>query len=199
MAIPGFTPIFKGPRGLEFQDSADVRRPYGRRQENLPRRASIVASVKKDDFLVDETGNRRFLIFDVESVQWDHKIDMDSVYAQAYALFKQPGGFKFWFDDNEITEINKINSSYRTKSTEEEFIEQTYHIVSEKNSQSPGTTWVSAADVASTLHELYHLSINTPKVGKAMTAIEFEKKSTNRGFRYAVEQVVFPSPKPAQA
>ncbi len=181
------------------QDSVDVRRPYGRRQENLPRRASIVASVNRDDFLVDETGNRRFLIFDVDSVQWNHNIDMDLVYAQAYALLNQPGGFKYWFDDKEITEINKINSSYRTKSTEEEFIEKAYKVVSKEDSGLFGTIWVSAADVASTLNELYHIPINTQKVGKAMTALGFQKKSTNAGARYVVQQKHFTGQSQVQA
>ena len=174
------------------QESVDVRRPYGRRQENLPRRASIVASVNKDDFLVDETGNRRFLIFDVESVRWGHNVDMDLVYAQAYALLNQPGGFKYWFDDKEIADINKINSAYRTKTTEEAFIEQTYNLV-EKGKITSSTTWVTSAMVATTLNQLYHIPVNTVKIGKAMTAVGFEKKDSNRGTLYAVDQVAYPT------
>lgn len=59
-------------------------------------------------------------------------------------LLKQPGRFEFRFDDKEITEINKTNSAYRIRTTEEVFIEQTYNLV-EKGKIANSTTWVTSA------------------------------------------------------
>ncbi|HUI29339.1 MAG TPA: VapE domain-containing protein [Candidatus Acidoferrales bacterium] len=170
------------------QESVDVRRPYGRRQENLPRRASLVASVNKDTFLVDETGNRRFLIFEVESINWNHNIDMDNVYAQAQALFKQPGSFRYWFGDEEIEEINKINSAYRVKTTEQTYIETLYEPVLEKD-VTDRTTWVNSAEVATELNNLFHIPRNTVYVGKALMAMGGFHKRTSSGETYAVKRI----------
>src|SRR4030095_11423 len=71
-----------------------IRRAYGRNNESLPRRASFAGSVNTAQFLTDTTGNRRFLCFNVSEIDYQNKIDMSLIYAQALTLFKS--GFKFW-------------------------------------------------------------------------------------------------------
>jgi hypothetical protein len=168
------------------QESVDVRRPYGRRQENLPRRASLVASVNKDTFLIDETGNRRFLIFEVESINWNHNIDMDNVFAQAYSLMKQSGSFRYWFDDAEIEEINKKNTAYRIKTTEQTYLETLYEPVMEEHIKDYTTIWINAAEAANELNEKFYIPRNTVNVGKALRAMGGFHKRTSTGESYAV-------------
>jgi predicted P-loop ATPase len=52
-----------------------LRLPYGRDTLPYPRRGIIVGSTNKEDFMVDETGNRRFHVIPVTA----NKIDVESV------------------------------------------------------------------------------------------------------------------------
>ena len=81
------------------------RMPYDKYVEEHPHLASFVASVNGNDFLTDPTGSRRFLPFEVLSIDIEiaKAISMDSVYAEAKALLKS--GFRYWFDDDEIAEL----------------------------------------------------------------------------------------------
>lgn len=97
-----------------------TRRAYGHNNETLPRRASFMGSVNTSQFLNDTTGSRRFLCFEVQSINYQHQVDINKVYSQALALFNQ--GFKFYFDSNEIVEITLNNEQYQVKTIEEELL-----------------------------------------------------------------------------
>ena len=97
-----------------------TRRAYGHNNETLPRRASFMGSVNTSQFLNDSTGSRRFLCFEVLSIDYQHKVEIDKVYSQALALFHQ--GFRFYFDKNEISEITANNEQYQVKTIEEELL-----------------------------------------------------------------------------
>ena len=70
------------------------RMPYDKYVEEHPHLANLVASVNGNDFLTDPTGSRRFLPFEVLSIDIERAkaISMDSVYAEAKALLKS--GFR---------------------------------------------------------------------------------------------------------
>ena len=66
------------------------RMPYDKYVEEHPHLASFVASVNGNDFLTDPTGSRRFLPFEVLSIDIEKakRISMNNVYAEAKALLK---------------------------------------------------------------------------------------------------------------
>jgi hypothetical protein len=152
-----------------------------------------VASVNRGKFLKDDTGNRRFLAFAIEWANGLHKVDMNRVYAQAYALLHQPD-FKYWFDDIDAQTklLNDINEEFREKSEEEEYIEEVF----EKPVKPYGANvnWVSSAYIADTLNKLYpRITAKVVNVGKYLTRKDFDVK-TGHGSKklYAVIQRVFP-------
>ena len=71
------------------------RMPYDKYVEEHPHLASFVASVNGNDFLTDPTGSRRFLPFEVLSIDINKAkaISMDTVYTEAKALLKS--GFRY--------------------------------------------------------------------------------------------------------
>ncbi len=97
-----------------------IRRPYGRFSEKLTRRASLCGSVNDGAVLKDPTGSRRFLIHSVESIRYDHDVDMDKVYSQALHLFKS--GFQYWFNGGDIQRIHSHNQQFENMSAEEELL-----------------------------------------------------------------------------
>ena len=60
------------------------RSAYARREERVPRRTILFASVNRPDFLADDTGNRRWWTIRVSRCNWDHGIDTQQLWAQVY-------------------------------------------------------------------------------------------------------------------
>lgn len=66
-------------KGLITSTQVKLRRPYARTQESMPRRASFTGSVNHKEFLTDTTGNRRFLCFETESIDYENNNDFMSI------------------------------------------------------------------------------------------------------------------------
>ena len=77
-------------KSLFSRQAVKVRHPFGRRVKRSMRRASFIGSTNSMEFLNDETGSVRWLCFELLGIDWAyrHEVNMDDVYAQAYALFK---------------------------------------------------------------------------------------------------------------
>jgi predicted P-loop ATPase len=63
-----------------------LRVPYGRAVEEYPRRGILVGSTNRDDFLLDDTGNRRFWCIPVDR-SLEKPIDLDSLQLERDAIF----------------------------------------------------------------------------------------------------------------
>ena len=91
----------------------NVRKPYGHDEIVKPATASFIGTINSSGgFLADPTGNRRFCVCTLTSIDWDYGkfIDVNQVWAQAVALFK---GGETWELDLEIEKrMIEINSRY---------------------------------------------------------------------------------------
>ena len=105
--------------------STDVneRAAYGRLKERRMRLASFCASTNNREFLTDITGNRRWLPFEVESIQnpFHTIIPYERLYAQAKALVEE-GIFSYWFDMEEMEVLEAHNEEFRALENEEELL-----------------------------------------------------------------------------
>jgi hypothetical protein len=157
-----------------------IRRPYAHFADQMIRRASFVGSINKDSFLADETGSRRFLVFEVESVNTAHGLDLDKVHAQAYHLFKT--GFRYWFDRDETATVNARNKEYSIQTTEDELVAK-YCI--------PGSTtdWKTATEVAQRMSVECSYPLKTSSArdfGYALRKAEYPKKKVGGTTYYSV-------------
>lgn len=142
------------------------RKAYGRYKARYIRRASFLGSVNDDKFLSDITGNRRWLIFRTLSINYEHTVNIDGLWAQIFHLWKN--GFKHWFDIDEIKIINKINEQYRQMSFEEEMLVLYYEFYKD---ESKGE-FMSAAEVLQSFNTLMPTIANkmtSRGIGKALT------------------------------
>lgn len=105
-------------KNLITTPSVKYRRPYDVYIEEYPHLASFMASVNGNDFLTDPTGSRRFLPFEVSSIDIDRAIwvNMDRVYAEARTLLNN--GFRYWFDDAEIEELHRGSVAFHVQTIE---------------------------------------------------------------------------------
>ena len=84
----------------------DIRRPYAHTEDRIPRKTSFCASVNNDSFLVDDTGNRRYLVIEVgKKINADHEIDMQQYWA--YFIHQaRTVATKHWLEDD-IKQLQK--------------------------------------------------------------------------------------------
>lgn len=166
------------------KEKIKVRRPYGYMAENLPRRASFVGSVNSNEFLTDTTGNRRFLCFEAEEINYEHDVDINKVLAQAYFLYKN--GYRFWFNKAEIDEINKANEKFRSISLEEEAL-LSYFEPCEPEDDSHYLTNTQILDQVTTYIKI---SINQgakKRLGEALHKHGFSRVKRNNRYVYAIK------------
>ena len=103
--------------------SIDERAAYAHFHEHRKHIASFCGTGNNPQFLSDPTGNRRWLPFEVESIMSprDNPFDYDAIYAEAYTLYKC--GFRYWFEKDEIQELNRHNRKFETPRLEQELVE----------------------------------------------------------------------------
>ena len=103
--------------------SIDERAAYAHFHEHRKHIASFCGTGNNPQFLSDPTGNRRWLPFEVESIisPRDNPFDYDAIYAEAYTLYKC--GFRYWFEKDEIQELNRHNRKFETPRLEQELVD----------------------------------------------------------------------------
>lgn len=165
-----------------------MRKAYGHNNETLPRRASFAGSVNTAQFLNDTTGSRRFLCFEVEHIEYAHNIDINNAYAQARQLYKD--GFRYWFNQEEIKEINLNNEQYQIRSPEEELLLTWFEIAD----RDTANNFLNTTQIATKLAERAKLNITdgtVMKLGKALKKHGYLRLSKKSGYVYAVKELTW--------
>ena len=126
--------------------STDVneRAAYGRLKERRVRLASFCASTNNREFLTDITGNRRWLPFEVESIEnpFYALIPYERMYAQAKALVEE-GTYSYWFDMEEIEVLDKHNENFRAQENEEQLLPILFDVPAEGKGKFMTTAEIS--------------------------------------------------------
>ncbi|WP_286496863.1 VapE domain-containing protein [Empedobacter sp. 189-2] len=165
-----------------------MRKAYGHNNETLPRRASFAGSVNTAQFLNDTTGSRRFLCFEVEHIEYHHNVNLDNCYKQALQLIDE--GFRYWFNNEEIKNINQNNEQYQIKSPEEELLLTWF----EKADKETANAFLNATQIATRLAFFSNININSGTVnqlGKALKKHGFMRISKNGSYVYAVKELEY--------
>lgn len=160
-----------------------MRKAYGHNNENMPRRASFAGSVNTAQFLNDTTGSRRFLCFEVEHIEYTHEIDINKVYSQALKLHKE--GFRHWFNQEEIKEINANNEQYQLRSPEEELLLTWI----ESATKETAKYFLNTTQILQMLTNRASINItdgSVIKLGKALRKHNYTRVMKNNSYVYAV-------------
>lgn len=162
-------------KNLITTPNVKYRRPYDPIITEYPHLCSFMGSVNGNEFLNDPTGSRRFLPFEVLSINIAEaqKFDLDLVYSQAYYLFRNK--MRYWFNDEEIDEQNKRNTEFAMSSQEEELVN--YYFDTKPSYGSPtGLKFLPSAIILSKLETHSRLRLSAKKLGEALSKLGFEKK-----------------------
>jgi len=101
---------------------SNVRVAYKEYSQDYKRIASFIACSNSDKILVDQTGNRRFLVLDIDKIDRDriNDIDYDLLWSQVWNHYHLNNNV----EEIPIQTINNENEKYRIIDTEEELIKK---------------------------------------------------------------------------
>ncbi|RGK90924.1 VapE domain-containing protein, partial [Prevotella disiens] len=152
------------------------RMPYDKYVEEYPHLASFVASVNGNDFLTDPTGSRRFLPFEVLSINIERAkaISMDNVYAEAKALLKS--GFRYWFDDDEIAKLYRESEDFQVQTAEMELLLRCF----EKPAEDENYSLMTTTEILTYLGIYTHQPLVAKRMGEALKKAGYIKVSKRR-------------------
>ena len=108
------------------QEFDTFRKPYGRSYEKVTRHSTYIATCNSKEFLIDETGNRRYWTidceqrFDLEKLQ---KFDEIQLWLQVYNLIERYGKQAFRLSPEELKELNTHNETHEKKLKAQQEIE----------------------------------------------------------------------------
>ena len=182
---------FEGMSGRDLNTFKDlvtrkvisIRLPYARRSQNFPHTASFAGTCNYQEILHDTTGNRRFLCFHADSIEFI-KINYTQLYAQIKHLLNTPG-YQYWFTQEDNNRIEKNNEDFIFHSPEEELV--LTHI--RKPERFEKVQYLTVNEIAELIRERtgYQYSIGAKiQIGKVMVKHNFESKKGRNGRRYAV-------------
>lgn len=101
-------------KGILTRDRDVVRIPYAAADSEWPRRTVFMASANGSDFLSDPSGSTRWGAIAVQSIKYEHDIDMQQLYAQLAVDFRE--GKQWWFNKQQEAELEAWNERHQTTS-----------------------------------------------------------------------------------
>lgn len=172
-------------KAMVTQRYVDERRAYGRNKVHLPHVASFVATGNNLQFLTDDTGDRRWLPFEVEDIDspWEADIPYEGIYSQTYALY-QDVNFRYWFTDKEIQQLRGHVQQFEVPRPEYELILTYYR---KPVGLERGVYTTSSQIIGRFGNTSLRLSLQ--KVGRAMRELGFRQvKASNANYWVVVER-----------
>lgn len=163
------------------------RKAFGKFRSRFIRRSSFLGSVNDDKFLSDTTGNRRWLVFNISKLDYQHKINMDNVWSQAHSLLLS--GKEHWLNTDEVAMMNERNEQFRNQTKEEEMMLDNFDMLEDGQN---GGEWLSATEVINRMTQYnpkMAASLNTFKMGKSLSKHAKVKKMKKGVTRYFLKYI----------
>lgn len=167
------------------QDVVTERKVYDLQMYAFVRRASFAATTNNPHCLQDIGENRRVLFNCIRTIDYRATLNYEGIYAQAYALYRK--GFRFWYEGQEIDELNTRNERFRLKDPVEENLFFYFHAATVKDTKMK---WLPAAHLLATLSLNGRIQSNRQALQTLVTVLDgngFRKRLTKEGItEYAV-------------
>ena len=162
--------------------SIDERAAYAHFHEHRKHIASFCGTGNNAQFLADPTGNRRWLPFEVESIDSprEHPFDYTGIYSQAYALYQQ--GFRFWFSRDEILRLAIHNKQFETPRLEHELVQLYFRHPADRE---PGE-FISVALALQMVGAGITQKLSSVLLGRAFMELGFERRTCRNVRGYIV-------------
>lgn len=159
------------------------RSPYERKVKEHPRMTTFFASINDDQFLKDDTGERRYWIISIKGIK-DFEADHNMLWGQLMHLaFVEKE--RHWLTLDEIDKLNKHNEIYKIISSEEQIIRDSL------NWNAPKEQWkyFNATEVAKMLDIDMRKTRVVGKALKRLQSLGVEIPKNHREYKYLIPPI----------
>jgi len=143
-----------------------VRKPYGKVDMVKPSLASLIGTVNNSaGILADQTGNRRFLVATINSIDWSYtqNVDPNQVWAEAFTAYSQGESWYLSKDERERSEEN--NAAYQVPNPVEGYLTKYFSI-----DPSRVNEWTATSDIVARLFDMGYRGNSTRSVAMEVAA-----------------------------
>jgi len=172
------------------------RKAYAEHETFEQRICNFWGSTNRNDFLVDDSGNSRWLVFEVLEIDYNYRnfhtgetsINIDDVYRQAFYLLNS--GWNYTLTKEEKTQRDQQNKSYEEHSLEYEIMTRFFKPADPAQySKGSGEVQRGTASelielAASLMPESNMHRLEVRKTGRALKQLGFVSKRTGKGNFY---------------
>lgn len=168
-------------KALTTMRHVNERAAYAHFKMLRPHIASFCGTSNNLHFLTDQTGNRRWMPFEVENIDspYDHPLDYAGIYAQAFHL--ATSDFPYWLEEEELRQLNEHNRHFEVPSLERELI-QTYF---QRPLPGQECSFLTNAQILLRISVGIRHKLSAVKIGIAMKQEGYEaiRQGGKRGYR----------------
>jgi hypothetical protein len=158
--------------------TTDARKPYAHNSERRIHIASYCGTSNNLQFIDDDSGTRRWLTFEVESIRspLEYPIHHKEIFAQAYRLYLS--GFRYWFGGKETDVVQLHNKRFEVPKPEQDLVGKYYRAPA----KDEPCVFVSSSEIMQTIGGLLINRLTPNKLGRVMKDMGF-KRVRSRGER----------------
>ena len=150
-----------------------------------PRKTSFYATVNNEEFLKDESGNRRYWVIPVEKIDFEliDKIDMYQLWGEVMNI-REKGVETTYLTQREMNMLNRSNSNFKVLGQLDIIIDKSFVWEADKYMWQ----WMSSRDIIS---KLYLKSTKGLRATLESYGAIYQKTGTQRGYIMPPENVLF--------
>nr|WP_207734744.1 VapE domain-containing protein [Romboutsia sp. 1001713B170207_170306_H8] len=163
-------------KAFTTEQNDEFRRPYAIKTVIYPRKTSFYATVNNDDFLKDETGNRRYLIIPVKEIDFNiiDNLDIESLWGEVMHI-KEENKVKHYLESEELELLNNSNEEFKIYNSVEISIDREFNWEIDKSHWK----FKPSMEIASILNVNSTKGIKTCLLSKGA---KYTKRGTKRGY-----------------
>ncbi|KMQ71460.1 VapE domain-containing protein [Chryseobacterium koreense] len=170
------------------KNTVNARLPYDRKSSLMYRTSSFCGSTNRSDFLTDETGSVRWIIFEVLEIDFNYskEININQVWAQAYHNAFERKDYNPELTAEDLIENEKRNEKFKQITLEQEILITHFEKSENKND------FLTATEIMLAMSNALGVRMNNVKIGKALTALNFEriKHSKKQVYGYLIKRKI---------
>lgn len=153
------------------KSSDTFRAAYAKNEDEYVRRTFCCGTVNPNEFLVDETGNRRFWVISCDSLDTNHGIDIQQLWAEALTWYMD--GESHYLSYEEVESLNESNSDHESSDNVDDLIATRFNWASD----SADWEYRTIADI------LYDIGIERPFKSDRIRAKKVIRKLSGKHFK----------------
>ena len=149
----------------------NLRRPYGKSNEDIRRIATLAGTSNNIEILSDPTGNRRIIPIEVNSIDHDkyNNVDKTDLWMEAYHGYM--GGEAYQLNQDDIKLLNDNTNEFEEPSPEAELVMKFFR----KPGDGESKEYLTNTEIKSYCEVRTNQRLNSRKLGLELTNMGYEK------------------------